>query len=77
MGAKAMNRRTRLALDLLQEHKTAWVLASGPTSLDGRRKADRTLKINHKTADALVTRGLAVYITDADGFDLIELVEEP
>lgn len=73
---RSMTLETREALEHLQKHQTAQVMASGKTTLDGRRKADRVLKINHQTAEALVQRGFARYTSDADGFDLIELVEQ-
>jgi uncharacterized protein YqgV (UPF0045/DUF77 family) len=73
---RSMTLETREALEHLQKHGTAQVMGSGRTTIDGRRKADRVLKINHQTADSLVRRGFARYTTDADGYDLVELVEQ-
>ena len=69
-----MNRLTRIALELLQKHKVAY-LTPDNTTIDKRRgKADELL-INHGTARALLRRGLAEPFVEDDHVK-IRLVEQ-
>jgi hypothetical protein len=56
---KYMNRKTRIALDMLQDHRWGW-LTTEETTLDGRSKKTQTLYVNITTARALERRGLGV-----------------
>jgi hypothetical protein len=53
-----MNQLTRIAYELLQEHKIAY-LTPDNTTIDRRRGEADELFINHGTARALVRQGLA------------------
>lgn len=74
--ATSVNSKTALALEHLQKHKKAFVTHEA-THLDRRRNYPDELYVHENSAQALVRRGLATYGRTTEGYEIIELVEQP